>query len=55
MLSMTGRVGSPDGTRLLEAAVSGPAVDAEALGLRLAQALLAEGADEVLRDVERGM
>jgi hydroxymethylbilane synthase len=55
MLSMTGRVGSPDGTRLLEAAVSGPAVDAEALGLRLAQALLAEGADEVLRDVERRM
>ena len=55
MLSMTGRVGSPDGTRLLEAAVSGPAADAEALGLRLAQALLAEGADEVLRDVERGM
>jgi hydroxymethylbilane synthase len=52
MLSMTGRVGSPDGTRLLEAAVSGPASEAEALGIKLAQALLAQGADEVLRDVE---
>jgi hydroxymethylbilane synthase len=55
MLSITGRVGSPDGTRLLEAAVSGPASDAEALGLKLAQALLAKGAGEVLRDVENGM
>ena len=52
MLSMTGRVGSPDGSRLLQAAVSGPASEAEALGLKLAQALLAQGADEVLRDVE---
>jgi len=55
MLSMTGRVGSPDGTRLLEAAVSGPAGEADALGIKLAQALLAQGADEVLRDVEHGM
>jgi hydroxymethylbilane synthase len=55
MLSMAGRVGSPDGKRLLEAAVRGSATDAEALGLELAQALLAQGADEVLRDVENGM
>ena len=55
MLSMTGRVGSPDGTRLLEASVRGLSTDAEALGLKLAQALLAQGADEVLRDVEREM
>ncbi|MFI4967081.1 MAG: hydroxymethylbilane synthase [Gammaproteobacteria bacterium] len=55
MLSMTGRVGSPDGTRLLEAAISGPATDAENLGLGLARALLAKGAGEVLREVENGM
>jgi hydroxymethylbilane synthase len=53
MLSITGRVGSPDGSRLLEAAVSGPAAEAESLGIKLAQALLAKGAGEVLRDVER--
>ncbi|HEX2667027.1 MAG TPA: hydroxymethylbilane synthase [Gammaproteobacteria bacterium] len=52
MLSLTGRVGSPDGKRLLEAALSGPATEAESLGLKLAQALLAQGAGEVLRDVE---
>ncbi len=53
MLSITGRVGSPDGKRLLEAAVKGPATEAESLGIKLAQALLAQGAGEVLRDVER--
>ena len=52
MLSMQGRVGSPDGRRLLEGAVTGPAKDAEALGLRLARDLLAKGAGEVLRDVQ---
>jgi hydroxymethylbilane synthase len=55
MLSMTGRVGSPDGKRLLEAAVRGPAAEAEALGFRLAQALLAKGAGEVLQEVKNGM
>jgi hydroxymethylbilane synthase len=55
MLSMTGRVGSPDGTRLLEAAVQGPATEAEALGLKLAQALLAKGAGEILGEIENGM
>jgi hydroxymethylbilane synthase len=55
MLSMTGRVGSPDGTRLLEAAVQGPATEAETLGLKLAQALLAKGAGEILGEIENGM
>ena len=55
MLSMTGRVASPDGTRLLEAAVQGPATEAETLGLRLAQALLAQGAGEILGEIENGM
>ncbi len=55
MLSMTGRVASPDGTRLLEAAVQGPATGAETLGLRLARALLAQGAGEILGEIENGM
>ncbi|HEY1774069.1 MAG TPA: hydroxymethylbilane synthase [Gammaproteobacteria bacterium] len=55
MLSMTGRVASPDGTRLLEAAVHGPATQAEVLGLKLAQALLAKGAGEILGEIENGM
>lgn len=52
MLSLRGRVASPDGRRLLEGDVSGPATQAEALGLKLAQDLLAKGAGEVLRDVQ---
>ena len=53
MLSMAGRVGSPDGRHLLHAALSGPAAEAESLGLKLAQALLAQGAADILKDVER--
>jgi hydroxymethylbilane synthase len=52
MLSLTGRVASPDGRRLIEGAVEGPTADAEALGTRLAQDLLARGAGEVLKDVQ---
>ncbi len=52
MLSLRGRVASPDGKRLLEAGTRGPAGEAEALGLKLAHDLLAKGAGEVLRDVQ---
>ncbi|HSN18664.1 MAG TPA: hydroxymethylbilane synthase [Gammaproteobacteria bacterium] len=52
MLSLTGRVGSPDGKVLLEAAASGPTADPESVGLNVAKALLAQGAAEVLKDVE---
>ena len=55
MLSMAGRVASPDGKRLLEARVQGPATEAEALGLKLAEALLAQGAGEILGEIENGM
>ena len=55
MLSLRGRVVSPDGRRLLEGAVSGPATQAEALGLKLAHDLLAKGAGEVLRDVQNSV
>lgn len=52
MLLLRGRVASPDGKRLLEAEIRGPAGEAEALGLKLAHDLLARGAGEVLRDVQ---
>ena len=51
MLSLRGRVASPDGKRLLSASVQGPATGPESLGFRLAEDLLAQGAGEVLRDV----
>ena len=51
MLSLRGRVASPDGTRLLSGSVQGPASGPETLGLRLAYDLLAQGAGEVLKDV----
>ena len=51
MLSLRGCVASPDGTRMLSGSVQGPASGPEALGLRLAYDLLAQGAGEVLKDV----
>lgn len=53
MLSLKGRVASPDGRRLLEGELHGPSTDAESLGFRLAHDLLAKGAGEVLRDVQK--
>ena len=50
-LQLRGRVGMPDGSRLIEASVSGPAAHAETLGRKLADEMLAQGAGEVLRHV----
>ncbi|PQA46753.1 hydroxymethylbilane synthase [Amnimonas aquatica] len=50
-ISLRGRVGSVDGSRLIEAAVAGPAAQAEALGEALAERLLAAGAGEILAAV----
>ena len=47
-LLLEGLVGTPDGTRILRAESSGPRADAEAIGVRVADALLAQGADEIL-------
>jgi hydroxymethylbilane synthase len=47
-LRILGLCGMPDGTRILRAEVTGPAADAEALGIRLADDLLAQGADQIL-------
>ncbi|MGH8281071.1 MAG: hydroxymethylbilane synthase, partial [Gammaproteobacteria bacterium] len=50
-LSLRGRVGLPDGSRLIDGEISGPAGQAEALGEQLANDMLTRGAAEVLRQV----
>jgi hydroxymethylbilane synthase len=47
-LRVLGMCGMPDGSRILRAEVSGAASEAEALGVRLADELLAQGAAEIL-------
>jgi hydroxymethylbilane synthase len=47
-LRLTGLVGSPDGRRVLRQAQTGPADEPEALGLALAEHLIAQGAAELL-------
>ncbi|MEN6459501.1 MAG: hydroxymethylbilane synthase [Thermoguttaceae bacterium] len=43
-LTLVGRVLSPDGAKMIESRLEGPACDAESLGRRVAGALLAQGA-----------
>ncbi len=50
-LSLRGLVGSVDGSEVLQDAVSGPAAEAEALGIALAERLLAAGAGRILQAV----
>ena len=50
-LWLRGLVGQPDGTRLLRAEARAPRGDAEALGVQVAEALLAQGADAILAAV----
>ena len=47
-LHVVGMCGMPDGTKILRAAIGGPATDAEQLGVQLAEDLLAQGADQIL-------
>jgi hydroxymethylbilane synthase len=47
-LYLRGLVGEPDGSRTLRAEVRGPRADAHALGVRLAEQLLAMGAGSIL-------
>jgi hydroxymethylbilane synthase len=47
-LRVIGLCGMPDGTRILRAEVTGPAHDAHALGVRLAEEIRAQGADQIL-------
>ena len=50
-LWLRGLVGQPDGARLLRAEARAPRGDAEALGVQVAEALLAQGADAILAAV----
>jgi hydroxymethylbilane synthase len=50
-LRLAALVGRPDGSEIIRGQSSGPARDAEALGLALAEDLLARGADAVLKSV----
>jgi len=50
-LWLRGLVGQPDGTVLLRAGGRAPAADAEALGVQVAEALLDQGAEQILQAV----
>jgi hydroxymethylbilane synthase len=47
-LRIVGMCGMPDGSKILRAGVTGPVTDAAALGVRLADDLLAQGAGDIL-------
>ena len=49
---MRGLVGEPDGSRILRAEISGSVEQAASLGKRLAEDLLAQGADDILRQLQ---
>ena len=48
---MRGLVGEPDGSRILRSEISGSVEQAASLGKRLAEDLLAQGADDILRQL----
>jgi hydroxymethylbilane synthase len=50
-LRMTGLVASTDGKRVVKDCIKGAAVEAETLGITLAEKLLAMGADEILEEL----
>lgn len=53
-IHLIGLVGSPDGSRLVRAELSGRARSATELGIRLAEHLLTAGAEEILSSLESG-
>ena len=53
-LELVGVVASLDGTRVIRARSRGPATQAEALGRRVADDLLAQGAGRILEEARRG-
>jgi len=50
--SLTGLVADMDGSRIIKSQLSGPADSSEAIGVKLAEQLLARGADEILEKLE---
>ena len=51
LLTLTGLVASPDGKGLVRDTLTGAALEAEPLGTALAERLLAQGADRILREL----
>jgi hydroxymethylbilane synthase len=49
---LRGFVGAPDGRRTVRGELSGPAAEAEALGVALAEDLKSRGADEILAKLQ---
>ena len=49
MLFVRGLVGEPDGSRVMRAEMRGGVAEAEALGIALAEELLGQGADQILK------
>lgn len=54
-LRLWGLVVSPDGRRVVRADLTGTSLDADALGVRLAELLLDRGAGEILEELEEGV
>ena len=50
-LWLRGLVGQPDGSQLLRAEARAPLAEAETLGVKVAEDLLGQGAEEILRAV----
>jgi len=48
---LRGLVGKPDGSEVLRAEIKGPAADCERLGVELAEELLRQGAEAILKEV----
>jgi len=53
-VNIAGIVISLDGARAVRAAATGSAREPEEAGIRVADALLVQGADEILADAQRG-
>lgn len=50
-LTLIGMVASIDGTKMVKGTVTGNAIDAEAIGIQLAQQLRSQGATEILEEI----
>jgi hydroxymethylbilane synthase len=50
--TLTGLVADVDGSRVIKSRLTGPVDDAEAIGVNLAEQLLARGADRILAELE---
>ena len=54
ILHLRGLVGRPDGSEMIRGEITGPAIDAEELGVQLAEDLLVRGARPILAELLAG-